>query len=129
MFCPGPAVPCEPMFYRSKEHLKAQLEERLRTALEFATLGAYEPDSVAHPEVPREPQARVFLFAKVSPPCPHSPAPASGCDAAGAEATEHRGALASGSLVGTRRRIRRARRGGTVKVAPQPCTWAGGHRS
>jgi hypothetical protein len=116
------------MFYRSKEHLKAQLEERLRTALEFATLGAYESDHSAHPEAPRGPQARVFLFAKVSPPCPHSPAPAGGCDAAGAEALEHRGGLASGSLVGTRRRTRMARRGGTVKVAPQPCTWAGESR-
>ena len=43
MFCPEPTVPCEPMFYRpNSQHLKAQLEERLRTALEFATLGAYE---------------------------------------------------------------------------------------
>jgi hypothetical protein len=112
------------MFYRSKEHLKAQLEERLRTALEFATLGAYESDQAAHPDAPRGPKARVFQFAKVSPPCPHSPAPAGGCDAAGADTMEHRGATASGSLVGTRRRTGRARRGGTVKVAPQPCTWA-----
>jgi hypothetical protein len=120
------------MFYRSKqqqaEHLrhrlKAQLQERLRTALDFATLGAYEPESPARPAAPREPQVRVFLFAKVSPPCPHSAAPARTCDAAGADTVEHRHlATTGGSAVGTRRRSRRTRRGGTVKVAPQPCTW------
>jgi hypothetical protein len=113
------------MFYRPNKHdLKAQLEERLRSMFDFATLEAYAPESPAHLDAPCGPETRVFLFAKVSPPCPHSPAPAGGCDAAGADTMEHRGATASGSLVGTRRRTGRARRGGTVKVAPQPCTWA-----
>ena len=77
------------MFYRSKEHIKAQLEERLRTAFDFATLGAYEPDAPSRPFSPRETPKRVFLFAKVSPPCPHSRAAADTCDAAGAETAEH----------------------------------------
>src|SRR5688572_21473820 len=111
MFCPGPGVPCEPMFYRSKEQLKAQLEERLRTAFDFATLGAYEPEAPSHQFTRREPPKRVFLFAKVSPPCPHSPVASDTCDAAGVEATERRLMTAGGSLVGTRRRSRRSRRG------------------
>jgi hypothetical protein len=115
------------MFYRSKEQLKAQLEDRLRTALDFATLGAYEDELEveSQPPAPRPPQTRVFLFAKVATPCPHSPDRADGCDAAGAEAVEHRRLGASGSAVGTRRRVQRVRRGGAAKVAPQPCTWAG----
>jgi hypothetical protein len=111
------------MFYRSKEHLRAQLEERLRTAFDFATLGAYEPEATADRITPRETPQRVFLFAKVSPPCPHSPDTSGSCDAAGAEAVAQHRFAAGGSVVGTRRRSR-ARRGGTVKVAPQPCTWA-----
>jgi hypothetical protein len=112
------------MFYRSKEQLKAQLEDHLRTAFDFATLGAYEPDAPSPKFSPRETPKRVFLFAKVSPPCPHSRAAADTCDAAGAKTAEHRLTTAGGSLVGTRRRSRRSRRGGAVKVAPQPCTWA-----
>jgi hypothetical protein len=117
------------MFYRSKIQLKAQLEERLRIALDFATLGAHEARPAGHSDAPREPQARVFLFAKVSPPCPHSPAPAAGCDAPGGDAAEHRAVGRAGSLVGTRPRIRRSRRGGTAKAPPQPCTWAGDERA
>jgi hypothetical protein len=117
------------MFYRSKMQLKAQLEERLRTALDFATLGAYEPGPAAHSDAPREPQARVFLFAKVSPPCPHGPVPAARCDAAGGDPLEHRVAGRAGSTVGTRARIRSSRRGGTAKAPPQPCTWAGDERA
>ena len=113
------------MFYRSKEQLKAQLEDRLRTALDFATLGAYEGEVEGRPPAPRSPQTRVFLFAKVATPCPHSADPACACDAAGAHALEHRRLGASGSAVGTRRRVQRVRRGGAAKVAPQPCTWAG----
>jgi hypothetical protein len=113
------------MFYRQTEQLKAKLEERLRTALEFATLGTYELELQALPSTPRVPQPRVFLFAKASPPCPHSATPGSTCDAAGAAAAEHRGVRSAGALVGTRRHTRRARRGGTVAAAPQPCTWAG----
>jgi len=112
------------MFYRSKEKLKAQLEERLRTALDFATLGAYEPETASNRVTPRETPKRVFLFAKVSPACPHSGVAADTCDAAGADTADHRVATAGGALVGTRRRSRRSRRGGAVKVAPQPCTWA-----
>lgn len=112
------------MFYRSKEQLKAQLEDHLRTALDFATLGAYEPEAPAHRFNDRETPKRVFLFAKVAPSCPHSRAAASTCDAAGAETAEHQHVVTGGSLVGTRRRSRRSRRGGAVKVAPQPCTWA-----
>jgi hypothetical protein len=117
------------MFYRSKIQLKAQLEERLRIALDFATLGAHEARPAAHSDAPREPQARVFLFAKVSPPCPHGPPPAAGCDAPGGDAAEHRAVGRAGSLVGTRPRIRRSRRGGTAKAPPQPCTWAGDERA
>jgi hypothetical protein len=117
------------MFYRSKIQLKAQLEERLRIALDFATLGAYEPEPAAHTDAPREPQARVFLFAKVSPPCPHSPAPAAGCNAPGGDTAEHRAAGRAGSPVGTRTRIRRSRRAGAAKALPQPCTWAGDERA
>lgn len=113
------------MFYRpNKHHLKAQLEEGLRTALDFATLEAYEPEPAAHPDAPHGPETRVFLFAKVSPPCPHSPVQVATCDAAGADAAEHHRVSTGGSLVGTRRRSRRSRRGGAVKLAPQPCTWA-----
>jgi hypothetical protein len=123
------------MFYRRNKHeLKDQLEERLRTALDFATLGAYEltgepPSSGSsgpiHSPSPRAPQTRVFLFAKVSPPCPHSGAAADTCDAPGSDTAEHhRVVTAGGSLVGTRQRSRRSRRGGAVKLAPQPCTWA-----
>jgi len=117
------------MFYRSKTQLKAQLEERLRIALDFATLGAYEREAATHSDAPREPQTRVFLFAKVSSPCPHGPAPAARCDAAGGDTVEHRVAGRAGSMVGTRARIRRARRGGTAKASPQPCTWAGDERA
>jgi hypothetical protein len=117
------------MFYRSKEHLKAQLDEHLRTAFDFATLGAYEPEAPSHQVSPRETPKRVFLFAKVSQPCPHSRAAADTCDAAGADTVEHhRVATAGGSLVGTRRRSRRSRRGGAVERAPQPCTWAAASR-
>ena len=112
------------MFYRSKEQLKAQLEDGLRTALDFATLGAYEPEAPSQHFTARETPKRVFLFAKVSPPCPHSGSAADTCDAAGSEAAQHHVASAGGSLVGTRRRSRRSRRGGAVKVAPQPCTWS-----
>jgi hypothetical protein len=116
------------MFWNRQDHLRAQLEEGLRAAVEFATLGASEPEPPAtHPDAPRGPQARVFLFAKVSVPCPHSPVPAGSCDAAGAEPGEHRAMSAARSAVGTRRRVRRARRGGAAAVAPQPCTWAGPH--
>jgi hypothetical protein len=117
------------MFYRSKEQLKAQLEERLRTAFDFATLGAYEPEAPSRPTTPRETPKRVFLFAKVSTPCPHSRAAADTCDAPGTDTAEHQGVVLEGrSLVGTRRRSGRSRRGGAVKLAPQPCTWAA-HRS
>jgi hypothetical protein len=123
------------MFYRpNSQHLKDQLEERLRTALDFATLGAYELTGEApsggssepvHSPSPQAPQKRVFLFAKVSPPCPHSRAAADTCDAAGADAAEHHRASAfGGSVVGTQRRSRRSRRGGAVQLSPQPCTWA-----
>ena len=114
------------MFYRPNTYdLKNQLEESLRTALEFATLGAYEPEEPSHQFTPRETPKRVFLFAKVSPPCPHSEGVADTCGAAGADTAAHdRVATAGGSLVGTRRRSRRSRRGGAVKLAPQPCTWA-----
>ena len=115
------------MFYRPNTYdLKNQLEESLRIALEFATLGAYEPtEAPSHQLTPRETPKRVFLFAKVSPPCPHSRAAADTCDVAGADAAEHhRVAAPGGSLVGTRRRSRRSRRGGAVQLAPQPCTWA-----
>jgi hypothetical protein len=115
------------MFYRSKEHLKAQLEASLRTALDFATLGTREGEA-SPPMITRETPQRVFLFAKVSPPCPHSPAPSGACDAAGADRVEEHRWAAGGSVVGTRRRSR-ARRGGTVKVVPQPCTWAHEPRS
>jgi hypothetical protein len=123
------------MFWRPQQqptedlrgHLKAQLHEHLRTAFDFATLGAYEPEPSAHPVTPREPQARVFLFAKVSAPCPHSPVATATCDAAGSDSVEHRRAAGTGhSLVRTRARSRRARRGGAVRVAPQPCTWRPG---
>jgi len=87
------------------DRLKAQLEERFRTALDFATLGAYELEGPPHAESPRSPQARVFLFAKVAPACPHSGAPAGSCNAATG-------------------RMRRARRGGAAQLPPQPCTWA-----
>jgi hypothetical protein len=116
------------MFYRQTEHLKAQLEERLRTAFDFATLGAYEPEAPSNRITSRETPKRVFLFAKVSPPCPHSPDPSGSCDAAGADGGEHHRLASGGSLVGTRQRSR-ARRGGTVTVAPQPCTWVGQPRS
>jgi hypothetical protein len=113
------------MFYRRNKHdLKVQLEERLRSAFDFATLEAYAPEPAAHPDAPREPKTRVFLFAKVSPPCPHSPLQVAACDAAGADTVEHHHVAAAGSLVGTRRRSRRSRRGGAVKLPPQPCTWA-----
>lgn len=117
------------MFYRSKEHLKAQLEEHLRTAFDFATLGAYEPEAPSHQVTPRETPKRAFLFAKVSPPCPRSSDPSGGCDAAGADAVEHHRFAAGRSLVGTRPRSRRSRRGGAVKLAPQPCTWTRDPRS
>ena len=111
------------MFYRSKEQMKAQLEERLRTALDFATLGAYEAEAPEH-QAPSGPQARVFLFAKVSPPCPHSAAAPSRCDAAGVEmATCPPSSTAGRPVVGTRHALR-ARRGGMAKVPAQPCTWA-----
>ena len=113
------------MFYRSKEQMKAQLEERLRTALDFATLGAYETDAPAH-EAPSGPQTRVFLFAKVSPPCPHSAAAPHRCNAAGAEAAGCESS-AGRSVVGTRRALR-ARRGGMAKAPAQPCTWTAGPR-
>jgi hypothetical protein len=101
------------MFYRPKNEsaigadhrLKAQLEERFRTALDFATLGAYELEGPPHAEAPRGPQTRVFLFAKVAPACPHSAVPSGSCNATG-------------------RRMRRARRGGAAQLPPQPCTWA-----
>jgi len=123
------------MFYRPKEqptdsprrHLKAQLEERLRTALEFATLGAYvESDAQpsAHRPAPRDPQTRVFLFAKVSPPCPHSPVVTRACEH-GASGP----AVGGGAAIATRRRSRRSRRGGTAEAPPQPCTWAAEPRS
>ena len=112
------------MFYRSKEQLKAQLEDHLRTAFDFATLGAYEPDAPTRQFSPRETPKRVFLFAKVSPPCPHGRGAADTCGAAGAETAEHHHVVTGGSLVGTRRRSRRSRRGGAVKLAPQPCTWS-----
>jgi hypothetical protein len=116
------------MFYRPdkqpSEALRAQLQERLRTALEFATLGAYEPERTPHPDAPRGPQARVFLFAKVAPACPHGPDPSVSCDAAGADTVEHRGMAAAGRPVVAARRRSRSRRGGTVELAPQPCTWA-----
>lgn len=105
-----------------RRELGAKLQERLRTALEFATLGAYDDaGEPARTAARREPQARVFLFAKVSQPCPHRPPAAVRCDAAGVDAREHGGVHGGGSLVSTRRRSR-ARRGGAVKVAPQPCT-------
>jgi hypothetical protein len=105
------------MFYGPKEHLKAQLEERFRTALDFATLGTYEREAARHP-VPPGPEVRVSLFAKVSAPCPHSPAASRTCDAAGVETAQRHGASAGG---GPRRR---ARRGGMADSPPQPCTWA-----
>lgn len=111
------------MFYRPKEQLKAQLEERLRTALDFATLGAYSEgeasSSVSHVPV-QDPPQRVFLFAKVQSPCPHGAAAGGRCtsDVVGRVAV-----TGGGSAIATRRR-RRSRRGGAVKALPQPCTWA-----
>jgi hypothetical protein len=75
------------------------------------------------------PPARVFLFAKVSPPCPHGSAPAGACDAVGTDMPLDRVAGAADARVGTRRRTRRSRRGGTAPPVPQPCTWAGDERS
>jgi hypothetical protein len=97
------------MFYRPKEaadrRLKVQLEESFRTALDFATFGAYETERPLHEEAPRGPQTRVFLFAKVAPACPHSAVPSGSCNAAA-------------------RRMQRVRRGGAAPLPPQPCTWA-----
>jgi hypothetical protein len=71
-------------------HLGEQLRERLRLALDFATLGAYEltapegdreliglEDDATSPAAcdrhERERPQRVFLFSKVVPACPASP--------------------------------------------------------
>ena len=81
MFCPGPAVPCEPMFYRpNRAQLKAQLEERLRTALDFATLGAYEPRArrrlPSRSDAPREaPQTASVPVREGVPALPAQPRP------------------------------------------------------
>jgi hypothetical protein len=98
-YVPSEPVPSlgEPMFYKHDTepieslgyHLGEQLRERLRLALDFATLGAYEltapegdrelsgpEDDAPSPAVPdlheRERPQRVFLFAKAAPACPAS---------------------------------------------------------
>jgi hypothetical protein len=81
----------EPMFYKHDtesiesfgQHLGEQLRERLRLALDFATLGAYEltapegdaeqaPSAERREPLERERPQRVFLFSKVPPACPAS---------------------------------------------------------
>ena len=120
----------EPMFYQHDNepieslghYLGEQLRERLRVALDFATLGAYEltaPEGdaeLAGPPPPREslererPQ-RIFLFAKVAPSCPASRVderPRCPVDAGARRAAKDRP----------------ARRRGGVRAPEQPCLCA-----
>jgi hypothetical protein len=118
------------MFYRQDNepieslggYLGVQLRERLRVALDFATLGAYEltaPEGdaeLAAPALSREPlerelPQRVFLFAKVAPSCPAS----RGAD-------RPRCAVDAGARRAARDRP--ARRRGGVRAPEQPCLCA-----
>ena len=124
------------MFYKREtesieslgHHLGEQLRERLRVALDFATLGAYEltsPEDEVEPTSPehqaelalpsaageplaRERPQRVFLFSKVAPACPASP-PAAGPRCAAAPGASR----AAGRRAG--------RRAGGVRAPEQPC--------
>jgi hypothetical protein len=100
------------------QHLGEQLRERLRLALDFATLGAYEltaPEGDAELALPparerleRERPQRVFLFAKAPPACPASRPTAEPRCGAAPEA-----ARAAGD--------RPRRRRGGVEAPEQPC--------
>lgn len=62
------------MFYRDEngtgDSLRSELRDRLRAALDFATLGAYEE---LHDQPRRQPvPKRVLMFSRVEAPCPHS---------------------------------------------------------
>jgi hypothetical protein len=103
-------------------YLGEQLRERLRLALDFATLGAYEltaPEGdaeLAEEAVPvsrpaHERPKRVFLFAKVAAPCP-----------AGEPHERPRCAVDAGARRAAKDRPRR--RGGGVEVPDQPCLCA-----
>src|SRR5262245_59281329 len=105
---------------RLGQYLGDQLRERLRVALDFATLGAYElsgPDEdLDVAPVPREglerarPQ-RIFLFAKAASPCPSS-----------READGPRCAVDAGAR--RRAKDRLGRRRGGVTAPSQPCICA-----
>jgi hypothetical protein len=107
-------------------YLGEQLRDRLRLALDFATLGAYEltaPEEEAEPAeataaphaLPRERPQRVFLFAKVAAPCPHAQV-----------AERPRCAVDEGAS--RTAKSRPARRRGGVAAPEQPCL-ASGSRS
>ena len=100
-------------------YLGEQLRERLRLLADFATLGAYEltaPEGDAElaeagamrHSLERERPQRVFLFAKVAPPCPSSRA-----------AERPRCAVDAGARRAAKARPTR-RRGG-VSAPEQPC--------
>jgi hypothetical protein len=99
------------------QYLGEQLRDRLRVALDFATLGAYElsgvdedPDVAPVPRERERPQ-RVFLFAKVAPSCPAS-----------REAEGPRCAVDNGAR--RRAKDRPGRRRGGVRAPEQPCVCA-----
>jgi hypothetical protein len=104
-------------------HLGEQLRERLRLALDFATLGAYEltaaegdaefaPSPAPREPLERERPQRVFLFSKVPPACPASRAAEQPRCAAAPEARR---------AAGDRPRRRR----GGVETPEQPCLSSG----
>jgi hypothetical protein len=122
----------------AQEELRTFITERLRVAMEFATLGAYEllpqepapdPDSEPHSE-PAE-TAAPRCHSPRSEPRSHVGSSNVPCAKPGEDRAETVCAWQrrerEGALVDRRPRRGRGseRRGGSVRAAKQPCTWAG----
>jgi hypothetical protein len=115
------------MFWRRSEYgfsgeqhdeLRGYLTERLRLALEFATLGAYElTQAESAPDQQWPGQASEVSCALTRGPLrPHVGLMRSSCDSASSAVREQ-------PACGWQARSRHGRRGGTVATPEQPCVW------
>jgi len=122
---------------QASDDLRAYLTDRLRGALDFATLGAYDLGAIeargsSHRRMLAGQGPAVACGRKTGGSGRHSPPPhASGASACPIGQSQQRLAPCSWTAAGgssrpglaSERRQRLSRRAGTAPVPPQPCSW------